>query len=224
MEDHPPSYVFYLHFVGGGYAYFSTYTVFRRFAENRREVRAPDLSKTASYLSSLATIGQSARLICDASDYDRWLLKKGWGLVPEGFVRNHMSQWLRARTCISSVTYGYIDVEVASPSALARSPARGRRDAVLNRDAHCCLLCGTTELPITMHHVRAFSLGGETTRRNLVALCEPCNQAQGTTFNPDLSDQPLGDLSMLGTSLKDGWYAELVYLSSDLMFTRCEVF
>jgi 5-methylcytosine-specific restriction endonuclease McrA len=75
-----------------------------------------------------------------------------------------------------------------------------------------------------MHHVRAFSLGGETTTRNLVALCEPCNQGEGTMFNPEFTDLPLGDFSMVGPDRKDNWHQELVHLSSDLMFTRCEVF
>jgi len=224
MEISSSSYAFNLHFLGAGYAYFSVYTVFERFDDNHREVRAPDLCKTDGYMASLATIGRRAQLVSDSSDYDRWMLTRGWGVISKAFVRENMSQWLRARTCVSSATYGFIDVAVASPSALSRSVCRGKRSEILHRDSHCCLLCGTTQSPITMHHIRAFSLGGETTTRNLVALCEPCNQEQKTSFAPGLTDQPLGDLSMLGKNPKDGWYQKLVFLSSDLMFTRCEVF
>ncbi len=224
MEETSPSYVFNLHFVGAGYAYFSTFTIFKQYAENHREVRAPDLAITENYIEALAVIGQRCRRIVDQSDFDRWMLIRGWALVPQDFARQHMPQWLRSRTCVSSVAYGYIDVEVAAPSALSRSPSKSRRDAIKRRDSHTCLLCGATNVPITMHHVRAFSLGGETTARNLVALCEPCNQGEGIMFKPELRDQPLGDLSMVGPNRKNGWYEKLVYLSSDLMFTRCEVF
>ena len=223
MPSSSSSYVFNLYFAGGGFAYFSVFTRWKRFVEHNREIRMPDLADTQSYIDALAVLDCSGRVIHDKSDFDRWLLRHGWAFVPQEFVRENMPQWLRSRTCISSVQYGFIDIEVASPTALSRTPASCRRRAVLERESHCCLLCGTADPPITMHHVRAYSLGGETTTRNLVALCEPCNQAQGTAFNTNLTDQPLGDISMVGPSPREGWYQKLVYLSSDLMFTRCEI-
>lgn len=117
----------------------------------------------------------------------------------------------------------YVDLDLASRSALSRRVPQKRRKAVIERDSHRCLLCGRTDLPITLHHVRPYSVGGETTARNLVSLCEPCNQKEGRSFNPIFDNGPIGDLSLLGPDPQRGWHQKLASLSSDLMLTRCEV-
>jgi hypothetical protein len=59
------------------------------------------------------------------------------------------------------------------PSALRR--------AVLDRDGHACLRCGT-RADLQMDHVHPWSLGGVTTFENLQTLCGPCNRAKGATL------------------------------------------
>jgi HNH endonuclease len=223
VEEHGV-FVFHLHFLGGGYAYYSVYTGFDKFAEKHREIRSADLAIEKLYREALSLLDQRPVLLQDASDYDYWLLHGGWAFAVRDFARRHMRQWLGARTCILGASQVYLDVDLASPSALSRRVPKGRRKAILERDAHRCLLCGRTDLPITLHHVRAYSVGGETTARNLVSLCEPCNQKQGRNFNPNFYKTPLGDLSLLGPKPKEGWYRRLAEVSSDLMLTRCEVF
>ena len=52
------------------------------------------------------------------------------------------------------------------------------RAAVLERDGHVCLHCGTTE-NLSMDHVIPWSLGGPDTEDNLQTLCRSCNSKKG---------------------------------------------
>lgn len=216
-------YVFRLHFLGGGYAYHSVYTIFKKFDENHREVRSPSLGIEKSYREALNLMDHHPVLIESPYDYDYWILHGGWAFVVRDFARKHMRQWLQSRTCVLGSSGGYVDINLASTSALSRRVHKGRRKAVMERDEHRCLLCGRADHPITLHHVRAYSLGGETTARNLVSLCEPCNQKEGHSFNPTFDKGPIGDLSLLGPNPKAGWHQKLASMSTDLMLTRCEV-
>ncbi|MBU0792065.1 MAG: HNH endonuclease [Gammaproteobacteria bacterium] len=52
------------------------------------------------------------------------------------------------------------------------------RDAVLARDGHRCVECGSNKR-LCADHVVPESKGGETTLDNLQAMCRPCNSEKG---------------------------------------------
>jgi hypothetical protein len=220
-NDH---YAFFLHFEGGGYVYCTVYTIFDNFGRYRREVRSPDPTSKVRFSKLFESLDAGFLVVDNSKDYDRWLHLRGWALVEQEFARKYMPQWLASRECIASPSGSLVDVLVASPSALSRGISKGRRAKVLSMHAPKCFVCGSETRPITMHHVRPFSLGGETTSKNLLPLCEPCNQAKADKFDHELYKGPVGDLSLVGPKPREGWYFELACISSDLMFTRSDLY
>jgi hypothetical protein len=89
------------------------------------------------------------------------------------------------------------------------------------------VLCGDTE-QLTMQHVIPYSRGGESTTRNLVTLCNKCNQDLGAEYMPDLYELVQlhhgYDPSLITNPLAElddvRWAS---FLSNNLMQTRCEV-
>lgn len=69
--------------------------------------------------------------------------------------------------------------------------SNGLRKRVLERDAYRCRYCNT-HIGLSLHHVIPESRGGETSERNLVAACMPCNLSIGTRFQPPAGWDPQG--------------------------------
>ena len=163
-------------------------------------------------------------------DYHSWLNKKGWAIVPENIVKSIMPQWLKSAACIKAATQIYTDVKIVSPSALKHYTGPMRKRHVLERDKNTCLACGATDadgVKLTMHHVRPFSRGGETTTHNLVTLCEPCNQRLDTEEVTELYRKAglhFGyDRSIIAGQLTREVRKKAMELSDNLMQTRCEI-
>jgi len=55
---------------------------------------------------------------------------------------------------------------------------RALRRAVMARDGHRCVQCGTTE-SLSLDHIHPWSLGGPDTYENLRVLCRSCNSSKG---------------------------------------------
>jgi hypothetical protein len=74
--------------------------------------------------------------------------------------------------------YGWQYTSTGVPrSAYERVPASLRR-AVLERDGHQCVRCGSTA-DLSIDHVYPQSLGGRSIPENLRTLCRPCNSSKG---------------------------------------------
>lgn len=71
----------------------------------------------------------------------------------------------------------------------SRTRATYSREGVLLRDRGQCAYCGRFAAT-TMDHVLPRSRGGETSRGNAVAACEPCNAGKGDR-TPDEARMPL---------------------------------
>lgn len=56
---------------------------------------------------------------------------------------------------------------------------RSVRDFVMERDAHQCVECRSTE-NLTLDHIVAYSAGGSNTAENLRVLCRSCNSKKGS--------------------------------------------
>lgn len=104
------------------------------------------------------------------------------------------------------------------------------REVVLQRDGCQCLSCGKWsefDKDITMHHVKAFGRGGETTSRNLVPLCPDCNQRLGTneaTVLYEMAGVPHRfDHGFLSDTIKVEAIRHSAELTTNLMHTRCEL-
>jgi 5-methylcytosine-specific restriction endonuclease McrA len=52
------------------------------------------------------------------------------------------------------------------------------RAAVLNRDNHTCVYCGSTAAPLHCDHMIPYSRGGHTSLDNLAAACMSCNTSK----------------------------------------------
>ena len=48
------------------------------------------------------------------------------------------------------------------------------RHAVLSRDNHTCVDCGSQN-DLMLYHIKAVYYGGETVKENLITLCKQCN-------------------------------------------------
>lgn len=226
----PEAYVFDLHLLCGGYAYFSTVTLWHATTERGRDVRAPSLTIVANFERALVALGQQGYQIESPSHFERWLLKRGWAVVPESVARSLMPQWLNARECILDAAGTFTDTALAPEGVLKQIASRGRRERVVERERGICLLCGRSQadgVELTMHHVTPYSRGGETTTGNLVLLCARCNQAVGTNQLSNLyqlAGLPHGlDLGLLRAEVTDEAINWGMTISMNLMHTRCEM-
>lgn len=73
-----------------------------------------------------------------------------------------------------------LPAEAESGHKTCRNPSLRLRFRVMKRDNFSCRACGASPAlnpGLSMHvdHIKAWSLGGETTEKNLQTLCEPCN-------------------------------------------------
>ena len=182
LDEYPNSaFLFKLHLVCGGYAYFSTFSGWIKHNAQDREVREPDKVNFWTCVTILGSIDIKPLYVKDSSSYNYWLARRGWALLEESFAQDEMQNWLEPRPCITDALGSYTDTTIADPAVL-RPRTSIMRETVLKRNGCRCLSCGKWsefDNEITMHHVKAFSRGGETTSRNLVPLCTDCNQKLG---------------------------------------------
>ncbi len=228
--DFESGYFFDLKMVCGGYAYYVTHTSYKTFTSTGREVRYPAPVNVRNFSEAAHFFGQHLHIIQAEEDYHNWLYKKGWAIVPENMVKSIMPQWLKSAECVKAATQIYTDVEIVSPSALKHYTGRMRKRHVFERDKNTCLACGAAEedgVKLTMHHVRPFSRGGETTTHNLVTLCESCNERLGTEEVTELYEKAglhfSYDHSIIAGRLTRKVRNKAIELSDNLMQTRCEI-
>lgn len=220
------SYAFDLRQVCGGYAYFSVFTM-GMGVSGRDTRRSPSGVHEARFISALAEMGQLTSIVDSRESYRDWLCVQGWAVVDEEYAREYMPQWLGVRKCIRSPLGSYTDVSIASKKILSRSYRGKAREIIIDRDGRQCLRCGVVA-NLTLQHVLPFSHGGETNSRNMVTLCEPCNQELRDEIDQELY-QLAGlaqgvELSLLrGGSFDNNALIRAAYLSANLMHTRCEI-
>jgi 5-methylcytosine-specific restriction endonuclease McrA len=58
-----------------------------------------------------------------------------------------------------------------------------RRERIFERDGHCCVHCGSSEL-LQIDHIHPRSKGGGDEDSNLQTLCRACNSSKGTGLAP----------------------------------------
>lgn len=226
----PAAYVFDLKLICGGYAYFSTFTLFEKFGSRYREIRRPSTVDVAHFQKSVKLMRTSSVVVNDPSSYKTWIYLKGWAVATESTARTLMPQWLKAKECIKSPLGVYTDIKLVSPSTLKQYARKGKREIVLNRDNNTCLICGAQKedgVELTMQHVIPFRFGGETTSRNLVTLCTKCNGKVGTDIMYrlyEIADLHYGyDPSLIKNARTKEVISDAFDLSDNLMQTRCEV-
>lgn len=227
-------YVFNLKLLCGGYTYFSTYTHWTGFGESYRDIRKPSLVNIKVLYNMLRDLGhfknktflQKGLIIGDREQYEMWLYRKGWGFVTKEFTQSHMSQWLKPHECLRSPLRIFTDIELVPPSTLKQRARPRMSQQVQERDGKQCLICGS-KVQLTMQHVTPYSYGGETTLRNLVTLCDVCNQKCGVQLLTELYDlaglHHGFDPSLVKNTLTKELICKVISLSDNLMQTRCEV-
>ena len=227
-------YVFDLRLLCGGYSYFSTFTHWVGFGTSHREIRKPSLVAVDSFYNLLKELGhfnnksflQKGLVVGNQEQYENWLYRRGWGFVTKEFVQVHMSQWLKPRECIRSPLRIFTDIGLVPPATLNQHAHSRLRNKVLERDGKQCLICDSAT-QLTMQHVTPYSYGGETTLRNLVTLCNACNQRCGVELLTELYELAGLHHSFDPSLVKKVPTKESIHraisLSDNLMQTRCEV-
>jgi len=220
------AYAFNLHQVCGGFAYFSTYTL-GSAVEDRFEVRTPRIVDANLFEQALHELGHTARKIHTERAFEYWLQFHGWAIVELAFARSQMSHWLQRQQCIHSPYGTFTDKAIASPKALDRTLRGKAKQRILERDGRECLLCGDTK-GLTLQHVLPHSGAAETTSRNLITLCGPCNEQLKNEYHPDLfrlANLHYGfEPSLIGAPIDiDRAIIRARQFSHNLMFTRCDL-
>ncbi|WP_082752765.1 HNH endonuclease [Janthinobacterium sp. B9-8] len=221
------AYAFDLRQVCGGYAYFSTFTFGSISDDGRYEIRKPSPVEITLFSKALDELGQSFMHIDSEKTYRLWLYLQGWALVDLVFARSNMQQWLKQHQCIKSAFGSFTDIDIASPGTLKRSYRGRAKQEIHDRDGGRCLICGDQNA-LTLQHVWPYSSGGETSSRNLITLCEACNQNYGDTISPELY-QLAGlhngyEPSLIKSALdRKAALRRAEYLSHNLMHTRCDL-
>lgn len=221
------AYAFDLRQVCGGYAYFSTFTLGKISPDDQREIRAPSQVNVDRFSVALEELGQSFQFIDSEKSYRTWVYLHGWAIVEPVFARSRMQQWLKQHKCIHSALGSFTDIEIAAPSVMKRSSRGLAKREILDRDGGRCLVCGNQNA-LTLQHVTPYSAGGETSSRNMVTLCEECNQSYSDEMSPELyrmAGLHHGYEPSLVKSAPDRKAAlhRAAYLSHNLMHTRCDL-
>ncbi len=225
MED---AYAFDLRFVCGGYSYFSTYTHSRPPWGEALEFREPSIVSVENFIRALEQMGQLYRLIEDQQSFYDWTCVQGWGLVEVDFAREFIPHWLRKRKCMITPFGSFTDINISSPSVRKRTFRGKFKKRILDRDNNQCVICLSTE-KLTLQHVVPYSKGGETSYRNLVTLCENCNQGLKSEYCAGLFKRA-GLFSDLELSLLRGGHSDqaaalrAMQFSSNLMHTRADMY
>jgi hypothetical protein len=222
-------YAFDLRQVCGGYAYFATFTHWSGPDAERYERREPSPVDHQRFSVLLEGLGHRRLLVESNETYRAWLHLQGWALVDARFVREEMQQWLKQRRCILSPLGTFTDIEIASPGVLKRSFRGMAKAKIHQRDGERCLLCDAED-DLTLQHVLPYSCGGETSSRNLVTLCEPCNQKLRDEMHRELyrfaglhhGYEP-SLIKSEATGEPQDVLGKAAYLSSNLMYTRCDL-
>jgi hypothetical protein len=141
MSKNDSGYFYDLRMVCGGYTYYSTFTHFKTFDHNGREVRSPSTVSIKWLSESARLFGQKLNIVNNVDDYTNWLYQLGWAAVGLKFVRENMPSWLKSATCVRSAINVFTDIEIVSPSALKHSVNIGRKGHVLKKDGEICSNC-----------------------------------------------------------------------------------
>ncbi|WP_343738370.1 HNH endonuclease [Achromobacter sp.] len=221
------AYAFDLRQVCGGYAYFSTFTHGNISSGDRYEIRVPSEVNLDRFSTAIEELGQSFQFIDSEDSYRIWIYLQGWAVVTPVFARSRMQNWLKQHKCISTALGAFTDIEIAAPSVMKRSFRGVAKKKILDRDGGRCLECGSQNA-LTLQHVIPFSAGGETSSRNMVTLCEECNQSYRDEISPALyrlAGLHYGYEPSLIKSAPDRQAAlrRAVYFSNNLMHTRCDL-
>jgi len=226
------AYVYNLHLLAGGYAYYSTISLWEnKMTKHGRDHRAPAPTIVRNFEKALGALGQHALPIRTLIDYEHWLLRRGWAIVRVPVAREVMPQWLKAHQCVAGALGCYTAIDLVATRVTDQSANRKTKEIVKKRDGGRCLLCERTErdgIKLTMHHVRPFSRGGETITSNLVALCEKCNQRVGSQNLEELY-QLAGlphwfDLGLLKAEVTSQAIDFAMMITKNLMYARCIVY
>lgn len=222
------AYAFDLKLVCGGYGYFSTFTIGSEPGLGGLEARKPRLVDPDLFAIALQELGLTYHEVHDEESFYDWTCIQGWALAERDFVRKNMTHWIKKRECLISPFGSFTDIALASPSVRKRTFRGKFKERIVGRDGNQCVLCKcSTEL--TLQHVRPYSQGGETSSRNLVTLCEPCNQRMGAESNRELYDLAGLRHSYDPTLAKASDWSDRAIIraarfSRNIMYTRCELY
>lgn len=222
------AYAFELKLVCGGFAYFSTLTSGSKPGEGGLEFRTPSSVDKEKFTIALGELGLSCFFVHDEQSFYDWTCIQGWAIADMEFARTHMSHWLKKRECLVSPYGSFTDIEIASPSVRKRSFRGKFKRRILARDNNQCLLCPSTER-LTLQHVRPYSQGGETSSRNLVTLCEGCNNKMSDDYYRSLYDLAGLRYSYEPSILRGANFSEqaiirAAQLSRNIMHARCDLY
>ncbi|MGY2313133.1 HNH endonuclease [Pseudomonas sp. SDO5522_S412] len=222
------AYAFDLKLVCGGYGYFSTLTLGSAPDSTGVEVRKPSLVNSEVFPAALEELGVSYIIVNNENSYYDWTCIQGWAIADEKFVRECIPHWIKKRKCLISPYGSFTDIELASASIRKRSFRGKFKKRILDRDGNKCINCPETD-GLTLQHVRPYSQGGETSFRNLVTLCERCNQDMGAGTYRELYDLASLRYSYEPSLLRNSEVNERAIIraaqfSTNIMHTRCELY
>lgn len=220
------AYAFDLKLVCGGYCYYSAFSIGSAPKAGGLEARKPSLVDPALFNAALKELNLVPYEVHNEKSFYEWKCVQGWALAEKDFARKHMTSWIKKRDCLITPFGSYTDIVLASPAVRKRTFRGKFKDKILERDGNQCLLCKSV-IGLTLQHVRPYSQGGETSSRNIVTLCEICNQREGAEYNRALYS--LAGLShsyepslAKSADLNNRATIRAIQLSRNIMYTRCE--
>lgn len=222
------SYAFDLKMVCGGYCYFSTYTLGSAPDSEGLEYRTPSEVINKNFIKAINSMGQRNLIVDDEKSFYEWTCIQGWALVDIKFTREFIPNWLRKRKCLISPFGSFTDVGIISKSVRKRTFRGKFKKRILDRDGNKCVLCSEVE-GLTLQHVVPYSKGGETSYRNLVTLCNLCNQKLKAEYHSGLYElaglQNSIEISLLrGGKFDEEAITRAAQFSSNIMHTRAELY
>lgn len=215
--------------------YYRTFSKWTDFAEKGRDIRVPDkiivdnakrLLKSLELKLQKINCSNEFRYIIESLDANK---RSDWFLIEDSLLKSNFTFLLDEKVCLSSPFGVFWDKKIKRLRAGSRRTTHLRKQ-VLKRDNYNCIICGKSSsdgVVLTLDHVIPYSRGGETTKDNLVTLCENCNILKGNKRCDDLFGKAglhhNYDKTEIKTKLTPKTFYDAIRWSSNIMISEFKI-
>ncbi len=147
----------------------------------RRELREAREINPIKVRDFLIKKGEPPFIINDYGDLIAFYLFGGHAIIEKSICEDFYPELVKPFEVLQlDPLGGYITPDKAPEKYLNRAPTKKDRMDILKRDNFKCRLCGRSpkdyvDIELHLHHIMPWSLGGLTTRNNLITLCKTCH-------------------------------------------------
>jgi len=166
----------------GGRLYCSIFSEWVEWADKERriEIRKASIVRADFVVERRRESGERCLVIDNPNELDVFLLTGGHAVIEKHLAKSQLSKWLEPEQVVAEGATGFTAVNDLNRDYKSKAPSRRLRMEVIKRDGHACRICGrrpgdNPDIELHVHHIKPRGVGGVTTARNLITLCQTCH-------------------------------------------------